>query len=161
MKKTLLLSVLLMSFDASAQTIDETEDWIQSTIGTNYDENYEYEISQGEITQRIKPIAFSEVTRNISRLEAADVTKISHIQADGYLSFYLACDKPDCVYNEVTRDGKFLSDGHADVLGIHIKGEFPKSMIPRMQKALLHLVSLYGGSARAVPYVSRKKKEAF
>ena len=71
----------------------------------------------------------------------SQITKIVYTHTNEYLSYTMTCDKP-CAYlldEPDEKRPKFLFE---------IYKKFDSSYVPRMNKALLHLVKLHGGKAK-------------
>jgi hypothetical protein len=153
--KMLLLLIVLLPLSAFAQTKEETASWIVSKANESYNHGADYTIFDGDLTVKMK----TSDSRYERTIPIASIKTVSMVHTDTYMTFVLKCDD-DCVYFvETDFNDRFKSDNHSDVLMIEMYRKVDASLGPRMQKALLHLVELHGGKARAIPY--QPKKEAF
>ena len=176
MKK--ILFMLLFPILVVAQTQKETEDWIvyQTMLDTDIDTNYKIE----------KNYLISEWSNYISggriicSIDLKSVKTIAVEYTKKYMAFVLKCDA-DCSI-QIYTDGDYVAPknsapvsvrdkSHLETSSEHKKvsarkfflfslnGEIDKTMQPRMEKALLHLVELNGGKAKIIPYI--KPKDTF
>ena len=114
-----------------------------------------YQIEEGEFISTLKGYE----TRYKTSLPIKDITSISYLHTDRFLSFQFKC-KDECVYLLITDNyDKYISDQKKTGFLFELYGKIDASMIPRIQKALLHLIEIQGGNAQLVPY--QKPKEAF
>ena len=163
--RILLLFLFLLPFSASSQTREETEKWILSKVDVRSLElGLEYSIVDGDLIRVVKPISvlvgdsrFDDVHEN--SIPLGSIKTISYKHTDEYLSFMLKCDD-DCVYYVLTNSrGEMKKDEYIGAFLLEIYAKVDTEMVARMQKALLHLVQLHGGSAKLVPL--SEPKEAF
>jgi hypothetical protein len=141
-----------------AQSKEETIQWI---LDQSEDEEYKlkFEINDGELISIYeKPyILGGEIKKSIP---IASITKISFSHTDKYLTLLLECATNDCVYMvETDSSDKFMQEEKQPRMLFEIYKKTDKALIPRMEKAWLHLVKLHGGKASFGPWP--KKKEAF
>jgi hypothetical protein len=149
-----LFLLTLFSVSATAQTKEETESWILKQT----------EVNPSEIKHSIEgDVLISKVTmvNGVGGLgrepvekgtPISQITNIVYTHTNEYLSYTMTCDKP-CAYlldEPDEKRPKFLFE---------IYGKFDASYVPRMNKALLHLVKLHGGKAKIVK--AEAPKEAF
>lgn len=148
----LLAFLLLYNVMALAQSQEETEGWILKQTEFNLDGRLKYTIEDGELVSRLTlPYALGGETIQ-KAIPISQITKISFVQTDKYLSYSLMCDNP-CAYQADEPDDKqtkFLFEIYKK-----LNSNFPA----RMQKALLHLIKLHGGEAKMIK--QEVKKEAF
>jgi hypothetical protein len=163
MKKLLCLLALLSALapaSVAAQTKEETEKWISAQARENYSLGLSYVIEGGEWTRKLKPttmIGSGETHKNTVQIK--DITTVTFLQTDKFMSFKFTC-QDDCVYSVTTNSSdKFVSDKKDNSFLFEIYEKLDASMLPRMQKAILHLIELNGGKAKMVAY--QKPKEAF
>lgn len=154
--KKLLLALLLLPLTAAAQTKEETQAWILSKVP--YVSYLNYTIDGENLIATFPPMRGGGNT--IKRtLALKGIKNISYTHTDKYLSFVLKCDT-ECAYLiETDGSDKFVSESKKDMMLFELYGKVDADIGPRMEKALLRLVELNGGKAKAVPY--QKKKEAF
>jgi hypothetical protein len=141
-----------------AQSKEETIQWI---LDQSEDEQYslKFEITDGELISIYeKPyILGGEIRKSIP---IASITKISFSQTDKYLAFLLECASDDCVYMiETDSSDKMEQEEKQPRMLFEIYKKTDKALVPRFEKAFLHLVQLHGGKATFGPWP--KKKEAF
>lgn len=152
-----LITLCLFSFlsiNAMAQTKEETEVWILKQT----------EVNPGEIKHSIEgDVLISKVTmlNGIGGLGGepvekgipiSQITNIVYTHTNEYLSYTMTCDK-SCAYlldEPDEKRPKFLFE---------IYKKLDSSYVPRMNKALLHLIKLHGGKAKIVK--AEALKEAF
>lgn len=140
------------STNVMAQTKEETEVWIIKQTQVNpYQLKHTIEGDEliSSTTVGSDMIAGGLVKKAIP---ISQVTTIAYTHTIEYLSYTMTCDKP-CAYlldePEELRP-KFLFEIYA---------KLDKSYVPRMNKALLHLIKLHGGKAKVVK--AEPVKEAF
>jgi hypothetical protein len=163
MKKLLWILTLLSALAPAlvmAQTKEETEKWILTQTDNNTIRSLSYKIENGEWVRKLEPfttIGDGKTTKNTIQIK--DITSISFLHTDKVMSFKFTCPD-DCVYTVTTNSSdKFVSDEKGNSFLFEIYGKLDASMLPRMQKAILHLIELNGGKAKMVAY--QKPKEAF
>jgi hypothetical protein len=163
MKKLLWILTLLSALAPAlvmAQTKEETEKWILTQTDNNTIRSLSYKIENGEWVRKLEPftmIGDGKTTKNTIQIK--DITSISFLHTDKVMSFKFTCPD-DCVYAVTTNSSdKFVSDEKGSSFLFEIYGKLDASMLPRMQKAILHLIELNGGKAKMVPH--QKPKEAF
>ncbi len=158
MKKFLYLLALLPAL-VMAQTKEETEKWILAQASGQYSMGLSYDIQGGEWSRKLAPLAMSSGNSHKNTIEIKDITTVSFLHTDKFMSFKFTC--PDeCVYTVTTTSSdKFVSDAKGNSFLFEIYSKLDPSMLPRMQKAILHLIELNGGKAKMVAY--QKPKEAF
>jgi hypothetical protein len=148
----LLVFLTLYTTIAISQTQEETEGWILKQTEFNLEGRLKYAIEDGELISSLTlPYALGGETIQ-KAIPISQITKISFVHTDKYLSYSLMCDKP-CAYQADEPDDKqtkFLFE---------IYKKQNSSFPPRMQKALLHLIKLYGGEAKMIKH--EVQKEAF
>jgi hypothetical protein len=156
-----LLSLLPIA-TLQAQSLEETQSWILEQDRNNLTD-LSHSIEDGEFISTLRMPSLGsagggEVKRSVP---LAQIKTISYVHTDEYLSFVLQCAQGDaCVYQVVNdSDGNFESEERREKLLFELYKKLDASFPKRMEKALLHLIKLSGGSAKAVPFV--KKKEAF
>ena len=153
--KKFLWFALFFPFVAMAQTQPETEAWILAQASAHYNLDLSYQIEEGEFISTLKGYE----TRYKTSLPIKDITSISYLHTDRFLSFQFKC-KDECAYLLITDNyDKYISDQKKTGFLFELYGKIDASMIPRIQKALLHLIEIQGGKAQLVPY--QKPKEAF
>jgi hypothetical protein len=146
--------LLLFAVSAIAQTREETEAWIlqQGNMNTPL---LRYYIERGELVSEASfgPGAGSMGARPVQKaIPIGRITHITYVRTDKYLSYSLMCDTP-CSYlldEPDEKPPKFLFE---------IYRKLDASFPARMNKALLHLIRLHGGSATIVKQGA--SKEAF
>ncbi len=152
-----LITLCLFSFlsiNAMAQTKEETESWILKQTEVNPSEiKHSIEgdvlISKVTMVNGIGGLGGEPVEKGIP---ISQITSIVYTHTNEYLSYTMTCDKP-CAYlldEPDEKRPKFLFE---------IYKKLDSSYVPRMNKALLHLVKLHGGKAKIVKAVA--SKEAF
>ncbi|NOS97237.1 MAG: hypothetical protein HOP25_02035 [Methylotenera sp.] len=147
-----LLSFL--SINAMAQTKEETEAWILKQSELNPQEiKHSIEgnvlISKVTMVNGIGGLGGEPVEKGIP---ISQITKIVYTHTNEYLSYTMTCDKP-CAYlldEPDEKRPKFLFE---------IYKKLDSSYVPRMNKALLHLIKLHGGKAKLTK--AEASKEAF
>ena len=148
---------MLLPLSAFAQTREETEQWILEKASVSMDLGLNYKIKDEKLISELLGVGMGVMVERT--IPIASVTMISHVRTDKYLTFFLFCDE-DCAYFVQTdSDGKFKKDGMQGKFLLEMYGNINPEIIPRMQKALLHLVELHGGKAKLVAY--QKPNEAF
>jgi hypothetical protein len=159
MKKLLYLLAILPAL-TMAQTKEETEKWILAQTANNTIRNLSYKIENGEWVRKLEPftmIGNGQTTKNTIQIK--DIKTITVLHTEKFMSFSFICPD-DCTYSVTTGSSdKFVSDSRGSSFLFEIYGKLDDSLLPRMQKAILHLVELNGGKAKMVPY--QKPKEAF
>jgi hypothetical protein len=163
MKKLLwLLAVLAALAPAwvAAQTKEETEKWILTQTDNNTIRSLSYKIENGEWIRKLEPftmIGDGKTTKNTIQIK--DIKTVSVLHTEKFMSFEFTCPE-DCAYSVTTNSSdKFVSDEKGNRFLFEIYGRLDASMLPRMQKAILHLIELNGGKAKMV--ANQKPKEAF
>lgn len=143
-----------------AQSKEETEKWISAQAPEQYSLGLSYVIEGGEWTRKLAPLTTrgsGETHKNTIQIK--DITTVTFLHTDKFMSFKFTC-AGDCVYSVTTNSSdKFVSDAKGGSFLFEIYGKLDASMLPRMQKAILHLIELNGGKAKMVAY--QKPKEAF
>ena len=156
MTKPLALAValfLLFSGIASAQTKEDTVAWLMKQASQN-PRDLRHSVEDGVLESHLHLASgIGGIAGPISKaIPLGKVTAIVLTQTDKYVSFTLMCNMP-CAYllesPELKRD-RFLFE---------IYGNFDSTYALRLQNALLHLVKLHGGGARAT--IAPKQKEPF
>ena len=176
MKK--IIFILLFPILVVAQSQKETENWIvyQTILDTDIDTNY-------KIDKNFIISEWSNYISGIRIINSIDLAKVKTIAVDHtktYLAFVFKCET-DCSV-QIYTDGDYVAPknsapvsvrdkSHLETSSEHkkvsfdnsflfsLKGSYDKSMIPRMEKALLHLVELNGGKAKIISYI--KPKDTF
>lgn len=163
MKKSLWILALLVALLPAlviAQTKEETEKWILTQTDNNTIRSLSYKIDNGEWIRKLEPftmIGDGKTTKNTIQIK--DIKTVSALHTEKFMSFEFACPE-DCTYSVTTNSSdKFVSDEKGNRFLFEIYGKLDPSMLPRMQKAILHLIELNGGKAKMVPH--QKPKEAF
>ncbi|WP_062066827.1 hypothetical protein [Cellvibrio sp. OA-2007] len=152
MNKFILLFTIVMTTTATAQTLEETKDWILTQSEFNLDGRLKYDIIDGQFISLLTlPYALGGDTIKKS-IPIEKISKISIIKTDKYISFSLICDKPCTTQDDDISNQK-------TVFLFEIYKTLDASFSSRMQKALFHLVELHKGKARIVN--AEVKKEAF
>ena len=151
---TLAVSLFLTySGVTTAQTKEDTVAWIMKQATQN-PYGLKHAVEDGVLESHLTlPGGIGRAADPISKaIPLGKVTAIVLTQTDKYVSFTLMCNNP-CAYllesPELKRD-RFLFE---------IYGKFDSTYAMRLQNALLHLVKLYGGNARAT--IAPKQKEPF
>ena len=142
MKSFIALCLLsLVSTNAMTRTLEETESWIIKQTEVN-----PYGLKHG-IEGDVLISKFTIVTIGGETIEKgipiSQITKIAYMHTNEYLSYTMTCDTP-CVYlldEPDEKQPKFLFE---------IYKNLDKSYVLRMNKALLNLVKLHGGSVKTV-----------
>lgn len=138
---------LFFSANALAQTKGETQAWIIKQTEVN-PPGLKYTIEEDELVIHFRlPLETIKKAVPISKVKTIFVT-----HTNGYLSYSLACDSP-CTYlldEPEKKQPKFLFE---------IYQKLDPTFVPRMNKALLHLIRLHGGNASIVKQDA--PKEAF
>lgn len=159
MKKLLYLLALLPAL-AMAQTKEDTEKWILAQNANSTIRSLSYTIEKGEWVRTLQPftmIGSQNTTKNTIQIK--DIKTITVLHTDKFMSFQFNCPD-DCAYSVTTSGSdKFVSDARSNSFLFEIYSKLDDSMLPRMQKAILHLIELNGGKAKMVPY--QKPKETF
>ena len=138
---------------ATAQTKEDTVAWLMKQATQN-PYSLKHAVEDGVFESHLTLIGgIGRAADPISKaIPLGKVTAIVLTQTDKYVSFSLACDTP-CAYllesPELKRD-RFLFE---------IYGKFDSAYALRLQNALLHLVKLHGGNAKATS--APKQKEPF
>jgi hypothetical protein len=151
------ITICLLSFlslNAMAQTKEETEAWILKQTEANPSEiKHSIEddvlISKVHMVNGVGGFGGDPIEKGIP---ISQITKIVYTHTNEYLSYTMTCDKP-CAYlldEPDEKRPKFLFE---------IYKKFDASYVPRMNKALLHLVKLHGGKAKLAK--AEALKEAF
>ena len=174
MKKNILLLVLIPTV-FFAQNKEETEKWLMFQNITYYDAHTSYEIKGDFLSSKW---SFRDFT-HLNNISIKAIKEISYEHTDKYLALYLKCNKDCAMFMSVNSDyvepknttpksvrdipkGDDLTNKDvkmSDTFLWSLTGKVDKSMIPRVQKALLHLIELNGGKAKLVAY--KPKKQAF
>lgn len=151
---TALCLLSFLSVTAMAQTQEETETWILKQTEVNPREiKHSIEgdvlISKVTMVNGIGGLRGEPVEKGIP---ISQITNIVYTHTNEYLSYTMTCDKP-CAYlldEPDEKRPKFLFE---------IYKKLDSSYVPRMNKALLHLVKLHGGKAKLTK--AEALKEAF
>ena len=155
MKMLLILILALLPLSVIAQTMDETEQWIIEKVNVSRGLGLSYKINDDVLVSEVSSMDLVDERT----IPIASITSISYVQTDKYLTFFLTCED-DCAYFVQTdSDGTFKEDGKRSKFLLEMYGKIDPEIIPRLQKALLHLIELHGGKAKLVAY--QKPKEAF
>lgn len=150
-----IVSLLFLFFligNAVAQTKEETEAWIIKQTQVN-PYQLKHTIEGDELISHTT-IGSDMITGGPIQkvIPISQVTTIAYTHTNEYLSYTMTCDKP-CAYlldePEELRP-KFLFEIYA---------KLDANYVPRMNKALLHLIKLHGGKAKVVK--AAPQKEAF
>lgn len=147
-----LVFLCILSANAQAQTKEETETWIIKQTQVN-PYQLKHTIEGDELISHTT-IGSDMITGGPIQkvIPISQVTTIAYTHTNEYLSYTMTCDKP-CAYlldePEELRP-KFLFE---------IYTKLDASYVPRMNKALLHLIKLHGGKAKVVK--AEPVKEAF
>lgn len=151
---TLALALLLTNSSiATAQTKEDTAAWLMKQATQN-PYGLQHAVEDGVLESHLTlPGGIGRAADPISKaIPLGKITAIVLTQTDKYVSFSLMCNTP-CAYllesPELKRD-KFLFE---------IYGKFDSAYAMRLQNALLHLVKLYGGNAKAMN--APRQKEPF
>lgn len=139
MRKILgVLVGLLFSVGVLAQTKEETQAWIIKQTQVN-PPVLKYTIEGNEfVVHFIQPLETIKKAIPINQVKTIGVTHTNR-----YLSYSLMCDSP-CTYlpdEPETKQSRFL---------LEIYQKMDPAFVPRMNKALLHLIRLSGGNATIV-----------
>jgi hypothetical protein len=97
----------------------------------------------------------------IKRSIALDQIKtVSAVHKEGeYLSYVLTCES-DCSYMiQTDSSDKLMDEKRSNKMLFEFYTPLEKSFVPRMTKAILHLIKLHNGNAKEIAYV--KAKEVF
>lgn len=151
------ITICLLSFlslNAMAQTKEETEAWILKQTEANPSEikhSIEDDVLISKVTMLngIGGLGGEPIEKGIP---ISQITKIVYTHTNKYLSYTMTCDKP-CAYlldEPDEKRPKFLFE---------IYKRLDSSYVPRMNKALLQLVTLHGGKAKLTK--AEASKEAF
>lgn len=158
--KRLLCALAFLPLLVMAQTKEETEKWILAQTANNTIRNLSYKIDNGEWVRKLEPftmIGNGQTTKNTIQIK--DIKTITVLHTEKFMSFSFNCPD-DCNYSVTTSSSdKFVSDSKSSSFLFEIYGKLDDSLLPRMQKAILHLIELSGGKAKMVPY--QKPKEVF
>lgn len=156
--KCAMMLLLLFPAAAVAQTKQETADWITSKTNATFNEGLSYQVDDDSLIVKLRSPGLYGGSQERT-MPIRSIAQISYLHTDEFLSVRLTClDK--CAHVAGFDDsGKFLSDGYSDTFLVEIYGKVDADLPERMQKAILHLVSLHGGQAKIVPH--RKLKETF
>lgn len=154
-KRLVLTVVLLFMFCglSLAQTKEESIGWLMKQAAQNPGD-LRHSVEDGALESHLTLAGgIGGLADPIAKaIPLGKVTAIVLTQTDKYISFTLKCNTP-CAYllqsPELKRD-KFLFE---------IYGKFDSAYALRLQNALLHLVKLHGGSARAT--TASRQKEPF
>ena len=153
--KLLLLVLALLPLAAVAQTIEETEKWIVSQANEQDNGGIRYSINGGDLESHWSFYGYV----NDRTIPIASIAEVSYSHTDKSLAFFFKCDD-DCAYVSAKGSGeKKSTDSYSDLFMLEMNGKIDPNMIPRMQKAFLHLIELHGGKAKLVPH--QKKEETF
>lgn len=143
MKVLLMGLCMLLAGHAQAQSIEDTTAWILGQTKINPPQLV-YAITAGRMTSEVSmgPGAASMGARPVRKaIPISQVTRISYVRTDRYLSYSLSCASP-CA---------FLAEQPAQKQPVFLLEFYSKvepGFVTRMNKALLHLVSLHGGRAQ-------------
>lgn len=151
---TALCLLSFLSVTAMAQTQEETETWILKQTEVNPREikhSIEGDVLISKVTMLngIGGLGGEPIEKGIP---ISQITNIIYTHTNEYLSYTMTCDKP-CAYlldEPDEKRPKFLFE---------IYKKLDSSYVPRMNKALLHLIKLHGGKAKIVK--AQIQKEAF
>lgn len=151
---TALCLLSFFSISATAQTKEETESWILKQTEVNPSEiKHSIEgdvlISKVTMVNGIGGLGGEPVEKGIP---ISQISNIVYTHTNEYLSYTMTCGKP-CAYlldEPEEKRPKFLFE---------IYKKLDSSYVPRMNKALLHLVKLHGGKAKLAK--TESSKEAF
>ncbi len=158
--KKLLYVLAFLPVLVMAQTKEETEKWILAQTANNTIRSLSYKIENGEWIRKLEPftmIGDGKTTKNTIQIK--DIKTVSVLHTEKFMSFEFTCPE-DCTYSVTTNSSdKFVSDEKGSNFLFEIYGKLDASMLPRMQKAILHLIELNGGKAKMVAH--QKPKEAF
>lgn len=151
--RRILVVILICFFSSTAmsQTKSETESWIIKQTERNPFEIKHF-IQNGLLISQITMASGFGFVPIEKAIPISQITNISYTHTNEYLSYTMTCNT-DCAFllddSNVKRQ-KFLFE---------IYYNFDASFVPRMNKALLHLVKLHGGKATIVK--AEPIKEAF
>jgi hypothetical protein len=156
-----LLGVLsLVPAIVAAQSREETESWILEQTKFNLDGRLIHKVEGGNLISELTlpfPPGGGDILKR--KIPLASVKTMSYLQTDKFLSFSLMCEDECMHQTEANYAGKFKSERRSKKFLFEIFRTVDKSYGPRMEKALLHLITLNGGKAKVVPHVVQK--EAF
>ena len=174
--KKILVIIMFLPIYVSAQTKEETEKWILNQLP--YDSYFTYSFSNKYLMSTFYIYQINSTTVNSIPLDAVKTISVDYSTES--MGFIFKCDnrcnmqmKTDGEYKAPKRSepASVRDKSHLDMDTVHkkvstsesfmlfIKGRVDKTMIPRLEKAFLHLIELNGGKAKLVPY--KAKKEAF
>ena len=173
--KNIFLSFALIPIFLFAQTKEETEKWLMLQNSMYFDVYTSYEIKGDFLSSKWSLRDFT----HLNNISIKAIKEISYEHTDKYLAFYLKCDKDCAMFMSV--DSDYLATKNKSLRSVRdapeadnsankdvkmsntflwsLTGKVEKAMIPRVQKAFLHLIELNGGKAKLVAY--KPKKEAF
>lgn len=140
------LAVLVMAGGVSAQSREDTHAWILEQSRAMNPPNLKHSIEGGELISEVSlgAGASSMGAPPVQKAVPLDrVTRITLTQTDRYLSYAFYCDQP-CAYlldEPSNKQDRFLFELYRKV---------DAGYVPRMNKALLHLVKLHGGRATVI-----------
>ncbi len=153
MKKLLLLLALVPCW-GFAQTKEETEKWLLAQVPI-INHGLQYKFDDGDMVYVLSD-RFGTIKRTIP---ISKIKSVDFLHTDKFLAFTLKCED-ECAYSVATdENNKFKWDAKKDRMFFELYAKLDKDMPARVQKALLHLIELHGGKAKAIPYT--KPKEAF
>lgn len=158
------LFILIACLQASAclaQSREETIEWLMEKSATSkYSLNIKHAIENGDFVMRYEMPYISGGGEIKKSVPLAQIKSIQHEHTETFLTFMFFCETADCAYMVQTdSDGKFKSEEKQERFLFEIYGKVDAALIPRIEKALLHLIKLEGGNAKLAPFVP--KKEAF
>jgi hypothetical protein len=183
MKKYLLVAACLVSLSMKAQTLEETEKWISSELDNHHDTETRYSfnnhhsiISEWSLTHKLRfyDIAKGEKAANGVRIvDLAKIKEITYFKKDEKFHIILSCKELCGLFVETSKD--YVKEEKITVrnstpqkgtkketlvneIWVTIAEVSEESLLPRIEKAFLHLIKLNGGDAKIVPY---KPKEPF
>ena len=137
-----LLPLLLFASPVSAQSLEETERWILDQTRVN-PATLTYGIGGGLMRSKVTLGAGASIfgaTPVRKAIPLSEVSRIFYVRTERYLSYSLSCRSP-CAFLEDepgTKQAIFLLEFYAQLAAAYVT---------RMNKALIHLVKLHGGSA--------------
>ena len=140
--KMRLFALLLAAGPASAQSLEDTASWILDQTRVN-PPTLSYRIGDGLMRSEVTlgPGAAAMGAAPVRKaIPIGRVSRISFVRTQRYLSYSLACDSP-CAFLEDEPDTK------QPVVLLEFYAPLDAGYTARMNKALVHLVRLHGGSA--------------
>lgn len=150
--KTILL-LLLISCTGFGQTKSETEEWIISKylyykLDNPVHKNNILKIENG-IFIHIKSYGYFEKIQ-IKNIGQVKVSYYKVENREGYTISFYCKNKLNCIEEGKYENGQFLSEKKKlnYFFSLYVNTSFGKEDLPkRMEKAILHLIKLYGGNA--------------